>query len=204
MTVASRICDVAYWIALTGWFAALAAAGIAAMSVFGTLPAMDVALGDFPSHPPQEHGRLAAGAVMQNVFFSVDVIQFAVAPVVVITLLAQVLVLGDSLRRWSNVGRALCIVAAASLFAYHVAAIAPVMNRHWRAFWDAAKAGDTERAAGERAAFNRLHPRADAVLRVNVVLLSVSIGLSAVALRPPLPRRPPSALETPRLAQRRS
>jgi hypothetical protein len=77
------------------------------------------------------------------------------------------------------------------------------MNRHLQEYWNAAKAGDQDRVATERAAFNRLHPRAEAILRGNLVLLVIAIGSSAVASRSSSHRDKANALQIPRLALQR-
>ncbi len=69
-------CLVLYWLGLSAWLAALAAAALAAANVFGQLPEMELALDRFEAYPVDEHGTIAAGIVMADVFFTVDVIQF--------------------------------------------------------------------------------------------------------------------------------
>jgi hypothetical protein len=183
-----KLCNGMYWLALTMWVAALASAGIAAMNVFGTLPGMRIALERFAAMPPQTHGRIAAGLVMADVFFTVDLIQFVAVPVVVLTLLMQLLLFGLPLRAPANMIRSLCILGAACVFAFHATMLAPRMNRELRAYWGAAEAGEMAQAENHLEAFNARHPIADNLLRTKLVLLVIGVMASAAALGPHRPR----------------
>jgi hypothetical protein len=78
--------------------------------------------------------------------------------------------------------------------------LAPNMNRELRAYWAAAEAGDVEQAQAHRAAFNADHPRADALLRLNLLLLVVAAVSSAAAFTPDPSKR--TGLQAPELAER--
>ncbi|MDY7109734.1 MAG: hypothetical protein SYC29_13950 [Planctomycetota bacterium] len=195
-----RIVNALYWLALIVWSAALISAGVAAMNVFGTLDAMPLELQRYAAYPVDEHPRLAAGHIMEGVFFLVDVLQFIAAPITVLALIAQFVFFRVPFRRLSNILRAAALVIAAGLFAYHATMVAPEMNRELRLFWSAAEAGRIEEAAEHRRAFNACHPTADAILRLNLLLLLIAAGASAVALTP-APDRRDSFLEPPRLLE---
>ena len=124
-----KICNAVYWVSLAVWLAALVAAGVAAANVFGTLGETPLRLEQYAAYPAQEHARLAAGLIMESVFFTVDLIQFVAIPLTVLMLVAQLSVFGMPLKSVANLGRALCIVIAAGMFVFHATAVAPKMNR---------------------------------------------------------------------------
>ncbi len=180
-----KICNAVYWVSLAVWLAALVAAGVAAANVFGTLGETPLRLEQYAAYPAQEHPRLAAGLIMEGVFFTVDLIQFVAIPLTVLMLVAQLSVFGMPLKSVPNLGRALCIVIAAGMFVFHATAVAPTMNRQLRAYWAAAETGDIALAREHQAAFNEDHPTAEAILRINLILLVVAVGASAAAGPPP-------------------
>jgi hypothetical protein len=202
MQAALKLCHVVYWLALIIWTSALVSAAVAAMNVFSTLPDMAIELERYRSFPIEEHGRLAAGHVMDGVFFLVDVMQFVAVPLVLLALLAQLFVFRMRWTRPANVIRALCLIVAAAAFAFHAGVLAPRMNRNLREFWSAAEAGEIQTAREHRALFHADHQLADPILRLNLVLLLVAVGASAAAMTPASPQ-PSHQLEQPRLAQPR-
>ena len=195
----SRVIHALFWLGLLLWVSALVTAGIAAMNVFGTLPGLDLTVDRYPAVPPEEHGTLAASHVMERVFFTIDMLQFVAIPLVLVTLLLE-LVRRGAARRPANLVRAACLVVAAGLFAYHAFAVAPTMNRALRDRWTAAAAADLTAAEEHRARFNELHPIADTVLRVNLGLVLLGAIASAVASAPRPAPTDPSVPEAPRLA----
>ncbi|MHC5113534.1 MAG: hypothetical protein ACYTGP_03800 [Planctomycetota bacterium] len=194
-------CNVIHAFALIVWIAALVSAAVAAMNVFPITDTMDLVLERYARYPVEEHRRIAAGRIMDGVFFTVDVLQFVAAPLALITLFAQFTVFrrpGTApWRRPSHVVRGAAIVLAAALFAGHATFLAPKMNADLRAFWEAAEAGDVETARAHRAAFNRRHPKADAILRANLLLVAAAAVAGTVALGSGPP--PNARLESPRL-----
>jgi hypothetical protein len=200
MTGYFRIVNTFYWLALIVWISALISAGVAAMNVFGTLDAMPLELQRYAAYPVDDHPRLAAGHIMEGVFFLVDVLQFIAVPITLLALIAQVVVFHVPMRRVSNVVRSAAIVIAAALFACHATMLAPKMNRELRSYWAAAEAGQVDEAADHRRAFNAYHPAADAILRLNLLLLLIAAGASAVAFTP-MPDHRDSILEPPGLLE---
>jgi len=198
MTGYFKIVNVIYWLALIVWISALISAGVAAMNVFPSLDTLPLQLEQYAAYPAGEHPRLAAGRIMEGVFFLVDVLQFIAIPLTVLALLAQLLFFRLPLKRISNAVRAAMIVIAAGLFACHATMLAPKMNRELRSFWSAAETGQVDEAQAHRRAFNAYHPRADAILRINLLLLLVAAGASAAAFTP-APARGDTTLEQPRL-----
>src|SRR5262245_5965556 len=113
MSVALRLVNGVYWLALTAWTAALVTAGIAAMNTFTRLPKMNIELRDYASLPTSEHGRLAAGMVMEGVFATVDRIQVVAAVLAVISLILQLAMTRPSWKSMHNLVRCACIMIAA-------------------------------------------------------------------------------------------
>ena len=204
-----KLCNMVYWLALTIWLAVLVTAGVSAVAVFTTLGEMDVSLEAYAAFEPDEsdvpnaHAHLAAGHVLEPVFTLVSFVQFAVIPLMLITLIAQFTVFQQKIRRPANLIRTACIVIAAGLFAFHALARAPQMNRDLNAYWDAAKDGSVTAALEHRAAFNRRHPTAEAVLNGTLLLVVLATFASAAAMTPALPQRRTSELQTPHLARKR-
>lgn len=198
-----KITSIAYWLALALWIAAIVAVAIAAMNTFGTLPDPDlgVHLAPFAAYPANEHGRLAAGIVMERNFFVADMIQLFSIPVVLVMLVAQLVFFGMKWSKPANLLRTICLLAAGSLFGYYAFTMAPTMNHELRAYWDAAKAGNLEEADAHRTSFDVLHPKAEAILKLDLVLVVVGIGASAAAYAGlvNLRYRPRTELEEPRL-----
>lgn len=196
-----KLCVMTYWLALIAWCAALIAAAVAAMNVFVSLNEIAVSWSDYDAYPAEHHSRIVAGHIMMGVFFLVDIMQFIAVPLVMIMLLFQLTAFKQPWRRVSNILRIVCLTIAAGLFIYHVLAIAPSMNRELRAYWSAASSGDVTSAESHLEAFNRLHPKADAILRLDLLLVLVAAGASAVALSPIAATQVSTSLQTPLLAR---
>jgi hypothetical protein len=173
-----------YWLSLAMWLAALVASGLSAAHTFGKLPGTPLVLEAYAAYPAEEHGRIAAGLVMADLFVTVDLVQFMAIPLAVIMLALQLTVFGQPVRRPSNVIRLGCLVLGACLFAYYAVAVAPELNGSLRAYWDAARAGDLENAALHRHLAGAYHSTARLVLQVNLVLVVLALAASALALGP--------------------
>jgi hypothetical protein len=182
---AVKIVHAAFWLALTLWVSVLITAAIAAMNSFTKLPALQIELKDYSAIASSEHGRLAAGMVMDGVFRMCDRVQLLAVPIALITLILQ---FTSGVARWktiSNLIRIFAIVCAAGLFLFYITSLSPQMQRSLHAYWDSAASGKIDEAQAYRAAFTALHPVASRLLQTNLVLLLVAIGASAVALAPP-------------------
>ncbi len=184
MNTYSRLINIIHWFAIIIWTSAIVSAAVSAMNVFPAMDEMPLALDQYPAYPVSEHPRLAAGRIMEGIFFTTDLLQFAAVPLVVLTLAAQIFFFRSSLKRLSNIIRIACIIIAAGLFACHAFALAPTMNRNLRAYWTAAEAGDLAAAQSHRATFNAYHHKADPILRINLLLLTATIASTSIALGP--------------------
>ena len=176
-----RSCLVIYWLSLALWLGALVAGGIAAINVFGRLPALDMTLDRFAAYPVDEHGRIAAGLVMSGVFFTADVVQFAVVPLALVTVVLQVTLLGLPVAKPSNLIRLGCVVVGAGLFAYYALAVAPPLNASLVQFHEAAEAGNLDLSARHAGTLAGYHHTAELILQGNLLLVLTAIGASAVA-----------------------
>ncbi len=202
MSTPLRLCLIGYWTSLALWLSALVTAGISATMVFGRLPGISMTLERFGSYAGGEHGGMAAGLVMSDIFFAVDFVQFIVAPLTLLALALQLTVFGASWRCRANLVRGGCLLAAAALFAGYAIGLAPSLNGELRLFWAAAEAGDTGAALRHRELFATGHGTAALILKTNLMLVLAGLAASAIA---PTSARPPAApprqqLDTPRLA----
>lgn len=195
-----RLNNIVYWLALIIWISALISAGVSAMNVFTVLDHENLPLNidRYNSFPIEEHPRLAASHVMEPVFATIDLLQFAAIPLVLITLILQFAVFKMNARRISNIMRIFLLVIAATGFAYHAFSLAPPMNSLLRQWWKAAEAGDVPGSESIRQQFDQYHSKADAILRLNLFFLIGAAGASAVAFTPIAPKK----LVEPRLLKK--
>lgn len=172
-----RAASLASWAGLGLWFAAITSAGIAASSVFPNLEQLTPSLPGWAANPDRHH-RYAAGVVMEQVFFVVDLMQVVAILLVAGALIAQAW--ADPGRRRSAAfrTRAGLIVVAIAAFTYHATVLAPRMNRALRGQWQAAKAGDAAEADRLAAVFEPDHRTAFSLQRTIFVLV---IGAAALA-----------------------
>lgn len=204
--------NVAYWLGLTLWVSALIAGAIAASVTFSTLPDLAVTLQGYAVDARVNHGNLAAGIAMEKVFFICDVMQYAMAVIVLIALVAQIFCRVSRGRPFANLGRAVCIMAAAGTLGYHAFAVAPDMNGELHHYWKEleterdgeARTPDVDAAIGHLERFNEGHHVAEPLMTVRLVLLLVAVGCSAVAFSPPSTKRAAADTEEPALLNRKS
>jgi len=190
---ARPLCNTVYWFALTTWIAVIVAAGVAAGFTFTVLPALGLTIESYSALPASEHGQLAAGKVMEPLFAFVDIVQIAMAFVVVLAVVVQVWPLRYALRRVLNAIRVVAILVAVGLLAYRAITLTPEMNRELRAYWSAAEAGDVEKAQTHREAFTIRHPRASDLFSATLATLVVALLVSPAALAAPPRTRPEPA-----------
>ncbi len=205
------IVNALFWLGLIVWIGVILSAGIAAMNTFPTLQSLDMTLHEYEQFRPERsdgvsvHGRLAAGMVLEGVFFLINMVQMAAVPLVIIALFMQNWLMPGAWRAWSNRLRAAAILVAAILFAWHAFIQFPRMNRELRAYWTNAEAGFIERAEQHQRAFEDDHPVAENILQINLWLLLFAAGATAYALTPGIHEKKTasSGLESPALLSRR-
>jgi hypothetical protein len=172
------ITHMAYWLGLTLWIGAIMTAGIAAIGVFGTFRSLPVTLPDYAVYDATAHGRLAAGLAMERVFWMVDLVQFAAAPLVLIAMIVRG-AFGHMTRSWPTWTAATCVVLACATLLWHMLIAAPPMNRELRAYWAAAKAGESDAARAHQQAFEADHVLAERLMQARLLVLLTALVAAA-------------------------
>ena len=173
-------------VALACWFAAIVAAGAAAMAAFGSLPRMGIrvpAVEAFFEGDSTEMGRWAAGRMLAPVFTASDWVQFTMAAATVTCTVRLVRCGGFRGMRAFRVAFIACVAAAAALLAWR-AWTAPAMNAELFAYWKAVEDGEREAATTARATFDGMHRAADAAFRVTLFLVLGALASLPAALMP--------------------
>jgi hypothetical protein len=171
MRMAVRLVEVAFWIGLILWVSAVVTAGVSAAMAFPTMHEYHVEVPRFAAFPASEHWSIAAGLLMERMFFVTDIAQLLAGVLVLLGLGAGYALGGRLLKRPAEVLRTACVLGVIAVVAYRALALAPEMNRTLHQYWDAAQAGSTEVALERREAFQSMHPTASRLYGVSLVLL---------------------------------
>ncbi len=182
MTGWLRLFSVVYWTGLVFWIGGLLSGGIAAPAVFGTLPEMSVVLAEYSDFPQDQHGRLAAGKVMEPLFALAALIQFGGAAMVLFSLIGQGLVLQRRMISAGHLVRSAAVLVAGSVMVFQAMLITPEMNRDLRSYWAAAEAGDVDAAMVHRDRFEIRHPTAERLHATTFGLLLIAVTASAATV----------------------
>lgn len=203
MNTLLRLGSVLWWLAIGIWFAMIVTAGIAAAFVFGNLKPTGLVL---PDHPVSEalHWRYAAGRVMIDVFFTVDIGQAVAATLGTVAIVGMAIGAPALRRRWSFRVQVLAFLIAIASFASYATMLAPSMNRTLRDQWAAAEAGDEVEAERLRAIFDDGHQASRGRLNLTFAGILVAGAAAAVGAAPRGdeaggPDASDSRLEPPRL-----
>ena len=172
--------DAGYWLGLAIWTGALMTAAMAASSAFAILPELPLSLDGYAVVEPEEPGRIAAGKLMEQIFFLVDVIQ-AAAIVLVLTMGALQMRRPDRARP-ANLVRIAVVVIGVGLYAYRAGVLMPALNHELRAYWAAAAQGDVARAQEHRERFATDHPTATRLFGGTLLAVIAAIAVSPAAL----------------------
>lgn len=202
MSTTQRIADVAFWIGLILWVSAIITAGMSAAMAFPTMHEYEVIVPKFDAFDHSAHWSIAAGLLMERMFFVTDIVQLVVAIVVIIGLGVGYSTSARSIKHPMELMRTICIAGAALMLAYRMFLLAPEMNRDLHGYWNAAEQGNVEVAAKHRDAFQSKHPTATRLYGISMVLLLA--GAAATAWSPPAPprlARLTGGLEEPQLAK---
>ena len=198
----SRMVDAIHLLALVAWTGVLITAGVAATASFTILPDLELTVRGYEALPDSDHGRIAAGKLMESIFTFVDVIQAMAGSVVVMTGVVQWFTHRHAGRAIRGL-RLAAIGIAAIVFVGRATVLTPGMNADLRAYWNAAESGDVAAAAAHRDDFDEVHPVASRLFSSSLLALLVAVVLTPAATRPARETTPgPGGLETPALAER--
>ncbi len=154
------------------WLGAVLMTGAAAAIAFPAMRELSPALIEFAGHE-QDHWSIVAGHTMMPVFRVLDFATLALAAV------ALVLSAITLTTRSGKFGRSIWIAAllgAALLGGHHALVRSPAMATTVHAYWDAARAGNTDEAAQHKEVFDAAHPVASRVLKAESALLALAIA----------------------------
>lgn len=130
------------------------AVGATAAVAFPTMKSLGPVLEAYAAWP-DPHWPIAAGAVANVLFRSLDWMALGVA---VIALLSLAPPGSRPARGLVGMLCAVSIIGLCAVVAINWAWLRPTMHEHLGAFWTAAGSGDIDAGRAERAAFDRLHP----------------------------------------------
>ncbi len=161
-------------IGLASWLAAIAAAAVSAMNVFGTLGDLPVHTDGYGAFEPSEQSRLIAGRIMNGVFLSVDRMAFAGAAVAAIGFVL-LLITRIGWARPAILFTAICLAVGVSCCVMY-ATLTPDLQALLAERFDAARAGDVERASEIVSQFDPLHERANRLFQVQLIAVACAIA----------------------------
>lgn len=151
-----RLAETVHVVALALWLAALVTGALVAGIIFTTMRELNPTFGFFDAYAGA-HADLGAGFIQARVFAAADIIQFAACSLSILSLIIAV-VLGQAVARASTLVRATLLACAMTLFSYHYFILAPRMDSNARAYWQAARAGDSAQADSLHTEFMTDHP----------------------------------------------
>ncbi len=174
-----RLARLLFWFGLIAWTCAVTSAAIAAAHTFPTLKTMPMTLDAFAAYQGvEEHGLIAAGHVLQEVFQTTDHLQLIAAGMTLVGVLLELL----SRRTAGGTLRILFVLAAAGLLGWYYVMVRPDMQTLLETKWNAAKAGDLVVAAQATEDFDPLHHLARRLHSIILLMLLCAAGLAAVSL----------------------
>ena len=169
--------------ALGVWLGGAVMTAVTAALIFPLMKDLDPALPGFAEYP-HGHGVIAAGWVMARVFAWYDALQMVCGTLAALTLAWRLLI-----RRHAPVRRAAwrsaALLVTAAVTVSYLLLIAQPMHADLTGFWEAAQAGQVERADSLRASFDARHPAASRAM--SVIALSVLVSLVLALLSEPKP-----------------
>jgi len=158
--------------ALSLWLGALVMTGIVAALTFPLVKSLQPTLPDFASYSG-DHWKVLAGQVVNRVFAAAAFIQVIGAIVATGTLV--VATVQRSVPVVPLVGRWLALAALLTCLGFNLFVLKPRMSHNARAYWDAAKAGENDRAEVFHAAFNADHGTASGTFALTAVALLLTL-----------------------------
>lgn len=157
------------------WAGAIAATGLAAAVAFPIMKRLDPSLPGFAGYP-EDHWRIAAGQVMNPVFQGVATFGVLAGVVALLALVIVVVRVRPRVRCGLVWVRVLATSGALICVSISTALVQRPMQTELAKFIDSARAGDVSAADGHREAFDRFHPVASNLMKLNLVLVVVAFG----------------------------
>ncbi|KAA0213054.1 MAG: hypothetical protein DYG94_12160 [Leptolyngbya sp. PLA3] len=151
-----RLAETVHIVALALWLSALITGALVAVTIFTTMRELAPTFGFFHAYTGA-HADLGAGFIQARVFALADITQFAACSLAMLSFIAAVAI-GRAVARASTMVRATLLACALTMFSYQYFILAPRMDTNARAYWKAARAGDSEQARLLHAKFMEDHP----------------------------------------------
>ena len=176
--------DIAWWLSMLAWSAALVAAGAAAISAFTRLPAIEATMpgiAGFFADDPAGAARFVAGYVTNPIFLVTDRVCLAAAGIAILSLFATRFRPGGP----GPGGRIAAVagIVAILVLGWYLIAIAPPLAEALADWRSAVFANDRAAATEAWSRFDPLHRLASRSLGVQFTALAVAIVASASASR---------------------
>jgi len=181
MSSARKICESLHVALLGLCLGMLIMTVVVAVILFPTMRDLDPTLPAYAGFG-ESHADLAAGKVQSQVFFVADAAQLLTVGLAGLLLIGAIVADARSMGRKLLAVRVLTLAILMGSVGYYLFSLAPRMNEHLLAYWDAARIGETAAAADHRAAFNELHPVAETFMGANALLIALLFALGLVAL----------------------
>lgn len=178
MSTIRSICTALNVTALGLWLGCVVMTGAAAAVIFPSIKALAPTAPAYAQYTG-EQWLIVAGHAAARVFYISDIIQFACAAIVLATTVALAMSDRGSLRGRASMFRHTMIAGAFAFFCYYFFILAPQMSFALHEHWQAAAAGDNERAARFKAAFDADHPSSSNTLGAIAVTLLAALLATA-------------------------
>ena len=163
-----QLVQIVYWLALSTWFGGVLFVAVAAPIIFRTVRESNPVLPDVLSvNLEGQHGTLLAGSIVANLLGMLSRVEIACAAVLMLTIIAQ-WVMVDAGHWLSSLLRAAMLIAAAVIVAYERWHVWPLIIQSRQTYID--HADEPEVANPAKELFDRYH-------RESVTLLMVVLGL---------------------------
>ncbi|MBX3323817.1 MAG: hypothetical protein KF757_12595 [Phycisphaeraceae bacterium] len=158
MTTGVRVLETVHVIVLGVWFGVLGMTAAVAAIIFPAMRSLEPAFGQF-SRYEGAHADLGAGFIQARVFAAADMVQFAAALLAMLNLTGAMVLQRNLKSMWTMI-RCVLLACAVAMLSYHLFILAPRMDSNARVYWEAAAAGESDRAHESHEAFMRDHPAA--------------------------------------------
>ena len=180
---AFQLVQALYWLALATWFGGVLFIALAAPVIFRTIRQANPILPTVLAvNLEGAHGSLLAGTVVGDLLRMLSTVQIGCAAVLLLTLIAQWVVMAPiALNIWPGIIRSCLYVAAVVLNLYDRRFVSPKALRYRQEYIDHADEPEVANPARER--FDEYHRESVRVLFITVVVLSLMIVFSTNVIR---------------------